>query len=335
MEVLKNNKRRKSGSKTKFCWEFASYAMQGRRSNMEDCHCVVENFGGVKGDFFAGVFDGHSGDRCSKFLSDNLPADLVAQPNFSKALLNDAMFHDLFLKTDQQWLDHVETKLKSTLKTSSVESPDSWDDGSTAVCLVFKNNLLSVANCGDSRCIVGRKGKADQITLDHRPDVKSEKERLEKSGIKLSNNNKLGNILGVSRSFGDYSFKRPVNKGLVVDPDYFEIKITDDLDFIVLACDGLFEELDNQDIVATITTGLEQGHTLNEVVKSVCMDSYNMDVNDNISCIIIRKTGEEKVDCVDDKAQKKIDKEAHKLKKAEDSRDKGKTKKGDDGKKKL
>jgi hypothetical protein len=48
--------------------------------------------------------------------------------------------------------------------------------------------------------------------------------RLDKSGIKLSNNNKLGNILGVSRSFGDYSFKRPVNKGLIVDPDYFEIK---------------------------------------------------------------------------------------------------------------
>jgi protein phosphatase 1G len=34
-----------------------------------------------------------------------------------------------------------------------------------------------VANSGDSRCIVGRKGQADQITLDHRPDVKSERER--------------------------------------------------------------------------------------------------------------------------------------------------------------
>jgi serine/threonine protein phosphatase PrpC len=63
MEVLKGNKRKKSNPKSKFCWEFASYAMQGRRSNMEDCHCIVENLGGVKGDFFAGVFDGHSGDR--------------------------------------------------------------------------------------------------------------------------------------------------------------------------------------------------------------------------------------------------------------------------------
>jgi hypothetical protein len=66
MEVLKGNKtkeKRKSIPKTRVCWEFASYAMQGRRSNMEDCHCIVENLGGIKGDFFAAVFDGHSGDR--------------------------------------------------------------------------------------------------------------------------------------------------------------------------------------------------------------------------------------------------------------------------------
>jgi serine/threonine protein phosphatase PrpC len=123
-----------------------------------------------------------------------LPIELVTHPNFSKALLTDALFHELFHKTDQAWLDHVETKLKSTLKTSSVESPDSWDDGtlsvdsfvlsqsvgSTAVCLVFKNNILSVANCGDSRCIVGRKGKVDQITLDHRPQMKAERDRFVK-----------------------------------------------------------------------------------------------------------------------------------------------------------
>jgi len=294
MEVLKNKtkEKRKSIPKGRACWEFASYAMQGRRSNMEDCHCIVENLAGIKGDFFAGVFDGHSGDRCSKYLSDNLPIELVAHPNFSKALLSDNIFNELFHKTDQAWLDHVETKLRNNLKTSTVESSsDAWEDGSTAVCLVFKNNVLSVANCGDSRCIVGRKGKADQITLDHRPQQKSERDRLDKSGIKLSNNNKLGNVLGVSRSFGDYSFKRPVNKGLIVDPDCFEIKVTDDLDFIVLACDGLFEELDNQDIVNTITKGLEQGQTLGEVVKAVCMDSYNMDVDDNISCVVIRKIG--------------------------------------------
>jgi hypothetical protein len=58
-----------------------------------------------------------------------LPTELLAHANFSKPQLTDTLFNELFQKTDQQWLDHVETKLKSTLKTSSVECPDSWDDG--------------------------------------------------------------------------------------------------------------------------------------------------------------------------------------------------------------
>ncbi|GKA96153.1 probable protein phosphatase 2C 60 [Tanacetum coccineum] len=54
--------------------------------------------------------------------------------------------------------------------------------GSTACVAIIRNNQLVVANSGDSRCVLSRKGQAHNLSKDHKPDLESEKERIIKAG---------------------------------------------------------------------------------------------------------------------------------------------------------
>jgi len=285
-----NEKREKKKEKFfKISFEFASFELQGRRPSMEDAHCIVENFGGIRDDFCVGVFDGHSGDRCSKYVKDHICSELLnnvhINNNFKQA------FFEVFIKIDKNWLDLVDTK-EVERNSKDEELRDLWDDGSTGVCVLYKNNILAVANVGDSRVVISRKGVAEQITVDHHPNQKDEKERLDKNGIQIINIDKLGGpngqTLSVSRAFGDYDFKRPVFRGLIVEPDYFEIKDLEEVDFIVLGCDGLFEESSSEDLVLSIKKMFQEHLSLEEVAKAICVYAVELGSDDNISIVIIK-----------------------------------------------
>ena len=62
--------------------------------------------------------------------------------------------------------------------------------------------------------------------------------------------------LAVSRSFGDYEAKLPAYNGnpkcIIAIPEIKSFPITEDLDFIVLACDGVYDKLKNKDVAKTI-----------------------------------------------------------------------------------
>ncbi|KAK3020001.1 hypothetical protein RJ639_004046 [Escallonia herrerae] len=54
--------------------------------------------------------------------------------------------------------------------------------GSTACVAIIRNNQLVVANAGDSRCVISRKGQAYNLSRDHKPDLELERERILKAG---------------------------------------------------------------------------------------------------------------------------------------------------------
>ncbi|THU72474.1 hypothetical protein C4D60_Mb04t12510 [Musa balbisiana] len=96
--------------------------------------------------------------------------------------------------------------------------------GSTACVAIMRGNQLVVANAGDSRCVISRKGQAYNLSRDHKPELEAERERILKAG-------------------GDMEFKQnkflPVEKQIVAaNPDVNNVELCDDDDFIVLACDG-------------------------------------------------------------------------------------------------
>jgi protein phosphatase 1G len=144
--------------------------------------------------------------------------------------------------------------------------------GCTAVvCLINENtNKIYFANAGDSRVLICRKGVAYPMSLDHKPDLDVEKNRIYKADGWVSEGRVkgkkyidfLGN-LNLSRSLGDLEYKqnkkmKPEDQMITAFPDVVEETITNDTDFIVLACDGVWDCMTNQEVADFIYTRLRK-----------------------------------------------------------------------------
>jgi serine/threonine protein phosphatase PrpC len=126
--------------------------------------------------------------------------------------------------------------------------------GCTAnVILIDDMKKLYIANAGDSRCVLGRAGKAVPLSFDHKPDNQEEKERIEKAGSIIQEGRVDGN-LNLSRSLGDLKYKvnknlKPEEHPVTANPDVKIEALTGDEDFIIMGCDGIWETKTNEEMV--------------------------------------------------------------------------------------
>lgn len=105
-------------------------------------------------------------------------------------------------------------------------------------------------NVGDSRAIASVGGRVHPLSLDHKPGNEIESKRIVAAGGWIEFNRVNGN-LALSRALGDFVFKRNEARRaeeqiITAEPDIVRLAITDDLEFIVMACDGIWDVLTNQ-----------------------------------------------------------------------------------------
>jgi len=144
--------------------------------------------------------------------------------------------------------------------------------------MVSQGEKLYFANAGDSRAIVGRAGVVNlpddsrqlqmtpnnikhltkQVTIDHKPSVPEEKSRIEQFGSCVIESpddcSRVAGMLAVSRAIGDAPFK---GCGVIATPEVFCVQ-QPEIDYVILACDGLLDVLSNEDvglIVQCVTAG--------------------------------------------------------------------------------
>ena len=174
------------------------------------------------------------------------------------------------------------------------------DSGCTAVIALIKDNKLYVANAGDSRCVLSRAGQAIEMSHDHKPTNEIEFKRIKRAGGRVTNDGRVNGGLNLSRAFGDHSYK--VNKDLPLEeqmitalPDIKVIEITDEDDFIVLACDGIWNSMSSREVVEYINDEMRKEKKLSKICDSLffkCLaeDAHNSDGSgcDNQTAIIIK-----------------------------------------------
>ena len=73
--------------------------------------------------------------------------------------------------------------------------------GSTATAVVFTDQMLYIANVGDSRCVASKDKKLQILSCNHVPKNKKEKKRILESGHSVTNN-RVDGVLNMSRAFG-------------------------------------------------------------------------------------------------------------------------------------
>ncbi|KAK1444210.1 PPM-type phosphatase-like domain containing protein [Babesia gibsoni] len=128
--------------------------------------------------------------------------------------------------------------------------------GSTSVVVMVLDGeapSLLVANAGDSRAVLCRGGQAVALSHDHKPQLREEGERIRRAGGSVTNGRVDGN-LNLSRSLGDLAFKRdtslpPAEQRISAMPDVRICPLAPEDEFVVLACDGIWDCKNNQQVV--------------------------------------------------------------------------------------
>ena len=154
--------------------------------------------------------------------------------------------------------------------------------GCTAnVILIVDMKTLYVANAGDSRCVMGRAGKAVPLSFDHKPENEEERLRIEKAGSTIIEGRVDGN-LNLTRSLGDLKYKQnksltPEEHPVTANPDVFEYALTGEEDFIIMGCDGIWETKSNEEMVDYIYKKLEEGKDLKTLSEELLNDIISPD----------------------------------------------------------
>ncbi|XP_058450162.1 probable protein phosphatase 2C T23F11.1 [Malaya genurostris] len=228
-------------------YKVGSSCMQGWRIHMEDSHTHILSLPDDPGTAFFAVYDGHGGANIAQYAGKHLHKFVTRRPEYG-----DDVKHALqrgFLDVDEAMLN--DESLKEQMA------------GSTAVAVVVKNDRLYCANAGDSRAIACVGGKLDVLSFDHKPNNPSELERIKRAGGYVEYN-RVNGYLALSRALGDFSLKRsndklPEEQVVTAFPDVEERQINEDWDFLVIACDGIWDVLPSQSVLEFVQAEIAQG----------------------------------------------------------------------------
>ncbi|KAG0067514.1 Protein phosphatase 2C 2 [Podila epicladia] len=262
---------------------YGASAMQGWRITMEDAHTTLLEVEGAEGTAFFAVYDGHGGSNVAKYSGEGLHKRIVADSAFSRGEYTAAIKNG-FLEMDR------------ALRYDPEYGNDS--SGCTAItATITDKNVLYVGNAGDSRAVIGTDGAATALSNDHKPVNKEESRRIVAAGGFVEYG-RVNGSLALSRALGDFEFKMNATLGpddqiVTANPVIVEYKLTEDDEFLVLACDGIWDCMTSQEVVTFVRKGIAEGtplDTLCEQTMDHCLasDSGMTGVGcDNMTMVIV------------------------------------------------
>ena len=219
---------------------------------MEDVSVIHPRLKDHPNIFFAALMDGHGGKKSNQ----NDKRIGCATASFVASRIGENL-HDALQQRD---LTTFEDVLRYTFIYTDVECrlQNLMASGCTcaSIAIVYdeKTNerVVYAANIGDSRVLYYSNGIVSRLSYviefiqnyqqDHKAEDKQEIARIIMSGGMVINKRVMG-LLAVTRSFGDHSIKEFV----ISEPYIQSRKIIDDHSFIVLACDGVFDVLSDEE----------------------------------------------------------------------------------------
>jgi serine/threonine protein phosphatase PrpC len=233
-----------------------------KKEPMEDRHYLSSNVLGT-GIFFAGVYDGHGGAQAAEFLKNNLHIHIC------RALLKNSYPLSPILKEVFERVDTTYLKCQ---------------EGSTALVLLVDKGSISLVHVGDSRALLlNKKGTILFSTKDHKPNDFKEKLRIQHAGGFIRGNRAQG-ILAMSRAFGDAPLKPIVS----AEPDIFSCKMMPDIEYAVLATDGIWDTLSNEEVAQIALQEIMSSGSAELTAQKILQESQKRLLDDNVTVIVIQ-----------------------------------------------
>jgi len=318
--LARTDKRTRTGSGGPNNLSFVVSEMQGWRDQMEDSTLsVLKLEEPLSNTSLFGIFDGHGGPMVSKICEQSFPLEICRQAsaklespltdNLSTILESSYTEIDAFLQTTGSMKNMRASANNAAMPRfanpamEGIVRENLFDFiGSTAVIVLIRDKDIYVSNAGDSRAILCRSGVALELSRDHKPESPRERSRIENAGGKVSIVGPCHRVdfgLNLSRALGDFLYKRNADlpashQKITAVPEIVQETITEDDEFIILGCDGVFELLSNQQVINFVRFRLKAGMDPRLIVESLLDECCSKDPQktlgrgtDNESCILV------------------------------------------------
>ncbi|KAH9289984.1 hypothetical protein KI387_034101 [Taxus chinensis] len=282
------------------------FTQQGRKGVNQDAMVVWEDF--LSDDtIFCGIFDGHGpyGHLVARKVRDSLPMKLHSYwqsfkdktndnndtdrnhykkkarngPNDLDGEISSAKESRLFSAWKETYLKAYKVMDKELRSNSTV---DCFCSGSTAVSVVKQGQYLFIGNIGDSRAVLGTKAADDsisaiQLTVDLKPNLPREAERIQRCRgrvFALQDEPEVHRVwlpyddapgLAMARAFGDFCLKE---YGVIAIPEVSYRLLTERDQFVVLASDGVWDVLSNEEVVHIVSSAPTRSLAARTLVES-------------------------------------------------------------------
>lgn len=178
--------------------------------------------------------------------------------------------------------------------------------GATSVVVCIRGDQVYCANAGDSRAVFSRKdGQVVDMSEDHKPMNTDERQRIIKAGGFVSEG-RVNGSLALSRALGDFDYKGnkelcEKEQAVTAFPEIREFQLQGGDEFMILACDGIWDVLTSEQCVAFVRERLRQGlqkgesetFKLSQICEELCDKCLAPDTRgtglgcDNMSVVIV------------------------------------------------
>lgn len=254
---------------------------------MEDGFVFVDKFGSRPTSAFFAVYDGHGGRQVVDFVTHELHENVLREMRRANSV-PDALLQAFQLTDDEM----VRRNIMSS--------------GCTAcVCVLHEERgarVIYTAHLGDSRAVMSRGGSATRLTsmTDHKATDPLEGKRVIEAGGQIIND-RVNGMLAMTRALGDHLLKMPILPNDVVSnvPDITSTDLSGQDHFVILACDGLWDIMNDQQAVELVVDSLRElapiarqleveGRSMAEILARMLVEeALARGSNDNVSCVVI------------------------------------------------
>ncbi|XP_062621083.1 protein phosphatase 1E-like [Saccostrea cucullata] len=252
------------------------YEIKNTRRKMEDRYVMLPDMNTLFDlkDFphqsYYSVFDGHAGIEAAVYASNHLHVHLPSCEKFSSDPAS--ALKCSYSATDEHFIKKAQREgLKS---------------GCTGLTVLIRDKTMYLAWLGDSQACLVRDGQALSIMNPHKPERQDEKSRIEALGgvVLYMGTWRVNGNLAVSRAIGDISQK----KFICSDADTTVLELEGTEDYIILACDGMWDGISQNDVPKIVYDHLQKTNGDKASVAKMLVELAKQNGStDNITVVIV------------------------------------------------
>eukprot|EP00301_Raphidiophrys_heterophryoidea_P024749 c8133_g1_i1.p2 GENE.c8133_g1_i1~~c8133_g1_i1.p2 ORF type:complete len:226 (-),score=44.59 c8133_g1_i1:135-812(-) len=159
------------------------------------------------------------------------------------------------------------------------------EDGSTSIVVFIKDKTIWCANVGDSRCVLSRGSISIALSDDHKPNRPDELKRIQDLGgfVRYFGVWRTQGVLAMSRSIGDLTLKKYV----IPTPEIVKLDLTERDEFLVMASDGVWDVLNNQEVVDLLLCRSNLLLKPDQAARAIVTEAFRRGSLDNITVIVV------------------------------------------------